>query len=168
MTDSPSPAPLDHPLAWLAGQIQQQQRQNHSSQERDRAPEMQLPGSKVGWVSMGSGCAFAAGAGSVRGSSSAVREAQQEGLQRNLSVATGRTQLQNATRTYLVWVSFRQAAFPGKNAHGAQREQLELHSMVWTGTDRGRQLLRAQPSTSDGSRSQHCSHRKTTKQVGTG
>lgn len=66
---------------------------------------------------------------SVRERSSAAREAQQEGLQRNLSIATGRTQLQNARRTYLVWVSFRQAAFPGKNAHRAQREQLEFHSM---------------------------------------
>lgn len=79
--------------------------------------------------------------------SSAVREAQQEGLHRNLSVATGRTQLQNAMRTYLVWVSFRHAASPDKNAHRAPREQLELHSMVWTGTGRDRQLLRAHPNT---------------------
>lgn len=54
-------------------------------------------------------------------------EAPQEGLQRNLSVATGRKQLQNAMRTHLVWVSFRQAALAGKNAH---REQPELRSTV--------------------------------------
>lgn len=91
-------------------------------------------------VSMGSGCMFAAGAGRVskKERSSAVRrEAQQEGLQQNLSVATGRTQLQNATRTYLVWVSFCQAALPGKNAPGDLREQLELHSMERTGTEGG-------------------------------
>lgn len=47
-------------------------------------------------VRMGSGCVCAAGAGSVRERSRAVREAQQEGLQRNLSAANGRTQLQSA------------------------------------------------------------------------
>lgn len=79
---------------------------------------------------MGSGCVLAAGA------SRAGTQAPQEGLQGNLSVAAGRKQLQNAMGTYLVWVSFRQTALPGKNAHRDRREQLELHSMVWTGTAR--------------------------------
>lgn len=108
-------------------------------------------------VSMGSGCVCAARA------SAAGREAPQEGLQSNLSVANGRKQLQNAMRTYLVWVSFRRAALPGKNAH---REQAELHSMVWTDRQR-EQLLRAQPPTRDGSRSQRCPHRKQPR-AGTG
>lgn len=81
-------------------------------------------------------------------------EAPQEGLQRNLSVATGRKQLQNAMRTHLVWVSFRQAALAGKNAH---REQPELRSTVWAGQTEGT-AAQSTALHSDGSRSQGWNH----------
>lgn len=115
-------------------------------------------------VSMGSGCVFAAGAGRV-----SKREAVQSEERHNRKGCRGICQQPQAEHNCkMPRGHICQAAFPGKNVPGDQREQLELHSMEWTGTGRGKQLLRAQPSISDGSRSQPCPHRKTTERVGTG
>lgn len=90
-------------------------------------------------VSMGSGCVCCRSRQSVKERSSAVRrEAQQEGLQRNLSAATGRIQLQNAMRTYLPGSLSRQKC----SRRPKRAAWVTLH-----GTDRDRQGEAAAQST---------------------